>query len=95
MLEKLADKMKVPHAKMPSDIVEKFGNSSGVTVPLVLAHNLAAELLNGRLRVCMAGFGVGLTWGSMYLTLGGLRFCEMIDYPNAVETERCSISMTS
>ena len=81
MLQKLADKMKVPHAKMPSDIVGAFGNSSGVTVPMVLAHNLGKRLLCEQLRVCLAGFGVGLTWASMYMKLGGMRFCEMVDYP--------------
>src|SRR5439155_26617395 len=30
MIQKLADKMKVPYAKMPSNVVEHFGNSSGV-----------------------------------------------------------------
>jgi 3-oxoacyl-[acyl-carrier-protein] synthase-3 len=81
MLQKLADKMKVPHAKMPSNIVEHFGNSSGVTIPLVIAFNLAAQLKSNDLRVCLAGFGVGLTWASMLMRLGGLSFCEVIDYP--------------
>ena len=81
MLQKLAEKMKVPYAKMPSNIVENFGNSSGVTVPMVLAYNLKDMLLAGQLRICLAGFGVGLTWASMYLSLGRMTFCEMIDYP--------------
>jgi 3-oxoacyl-[acyl-carrier-protein] synthase-3 len=80
MLQKLADKMKVPHARMPSNIVEHFGNSSGVTIPLVIAFNLAAHLKNNRPQVCLAGFGVGLTWASMLVHLGGLSFCELIDY---------------
>ena len=81
MLQKLADKMKVPYAKMPSNVVENFGNASGVTVPTALAFNLKEPLLNGQLRLCLAGFGVGLTWASMYLTVGGMKFCEMIDCP--------------
>ena len=82
MLQKLADKMQIPHAKMPSNIVEHFGNSSGVTIPLAIAFNLGTRLLAERFQVCLAGFGVGLTWGSMLLSLGPLRFCEWIDYPN-------------
>lgn len=80
MLQKLADKVGVPHDKMPSNIVEHFGNSSGVTIPLAAAFNLREQLLARPLQVCLAGFGVGLTWGAMLMELGPLEFCEMIDY---------------
>ncbi len=81
MLEKLADKLKLPYAKMPSNIVEHFGNSSGVTIPLVITFNLAAHLRQNRSQVVLASYGVGLTWSTMLLELGGLAFCEMIEYP--------------
>jgi len=80
MLEKLADKIGVSYVKMPNNVVENFGNSSGVTIPTVLAHNLQSQLLNEELNICFAGFGVGLTWGSILMRVGKLRFCEMIDY---------------
>ena len=82
MLQKLADKMRVPYEKMPNNIVEHFGNSSGVTIPTVLAYNLKDQLLKSNLRICLAGFGVGLTWASMLMSLGYLDFCEIIEYPN-------------
>ncbi len=81
MLQKLADKMKVPYDKMPSNIVEHFGNSSGVTIPLALAFNLRERILSETLKIVLGGFGVGLTWSSMLLRTGPLDFCEMIDYP--------------
>ncbi|MBT3993757.1 MAG: ketoacyl-ACP synthase III [Gammaproteobacteria bacterium] len=80
MLEKLADKIGVPHSKMPNNIVEHFGNSSGVTIPTVLTHNLRDDLLKGELNICLAGFGVGLTWGSILMKVGQLDFCDMLDY---------------
>lgn len=80
MLGKLADKLGVSHEKMPSNIVEKYGNSSGVTIPMVTVDNLGDRLLSERLRVCLAGFGVGLTWGAMLMDLGPLQFCDMIEY---------------
>ncbi len=80
MLQKLADKMKVPYDKMPSNVVEVYGNSSGVTIPLVIAHNLRHRLTGEAFRVCLAGFGVGLTWTSMLLRLGPLEYCEMINF---------------
>lgn len=79
MLQKLADQMQVPYEKMPSNIVEHYGNSSGVTIPMAIVHNLRERLLGGSIHACMAGFGVGLTWSSMLLRLGPLDFCELID----------------
>ena len=81
MLEKLADKLKLPRAKMPGNVVEHFGNSSGVTIPMTITFNLAAHLRRNRSRVVLASYGVGLTWSAMLLELGGLAFCEMIEYP--------------
>ena len=80
MLQKLASKMRIPCDRMPSNVVGDYGNSSGVTIPVALASNLRDRVLNGTLMAVLAGFGVGLTWSSMFLPLGPLRFCEMIDY---------------
>lgn len=80
MLEKLADKMKVPYEKMPMNVVEHYGNSSGVTIPLAIVHNLSERIVKESILACLAGFGVGLTWSSMLLKLGPMDFCEMIEY---------------
>jgi 3-oxoacyl-[acyl-carrier-protein] synthase-3 len=80
MLQKLADKLEIPYEKMPSNIVENFGNSSGVTIPSVLAYNLNDKLLESELSLCLAGFGVGLTWGSILMKMGNLDFCKIVDY---------------
>ena len=82
MLQKLAEKLKIPYAKMPNNVVENFGNSSGATIPVAIALNLRNDVINGHKRVCLAGFGGGLTWSAMLMELGGLGFCEMMDYPN-------------
>jgi 3-oxoacyl-[acyl-carrier-protein] synthase-3 len=80
MLHKLADELNVPYEKMPSNVVENYGNSSGVTIPMAIVHNLREKLLAGRIRACLAGFGVGLTWASMLMRLGPLEFCEMVEF---------------
>lgn len=80
MLEKLADKMKVPHAKMPNNVVEHFGNSSGATIPTAITFNLRERLLREKLRVCLAGFGAGLTWSAMLLSLGNVAYNTIIEY---------------
>jgi 3-oxoacyl-[acyl-carrier-protein] synthase-3 len=80
MLEKLADKMKVPYAKMPNNVVQHFGNSGSVTIPTLIAFNLGERLLRENLRVCLAGFGGGLAWAAMLLDLGRMNFNALIEY---------------
>ena len=79
MLHKLADNLEIPYEKMPANIVENFGNASGVTVPTNISYNLGDQIVNGSLNVCMAGFGVGLTWSSIYMKLGNLKFNQIIE----------------
>ena len=80
MLQKLAEKMKIPFEKMPNNIVANFGNSSGVTIPTNISFNLGAKLENSIQKICMAGFGVGLTWASLLMDLGNLRYNKIIRY---------------
>lgn len=80
MLKKLADKLDVAYEKMPNNIVERFGNSSGVSIPTTIAFNIGERLENESFSICLAGFGVGLSWASLLLRLGPLDFCEIIDY---------------
>lgn len=79
MLRKLAKKMGVPEEKMPNNIVEKFGNSSSVSTPVNICFNIGNLLLEKRLRLCLAGFGVGLSWGTMIMPVGPLQFCSLIE----------------
>ena len=80
MLKKLADKMNIKYEKMPNNVVEKFGNSSGVSLPTAITYNLGEKMLNESFLVCMAGFGTGLNWASLIVELGKLNFCEIVTY---------------
>lgn len=79
MLHKLADKLGVSYEKMPSNIVENFGNASGVTVPTCISYNLGQQVVDSKQKVCLAGFGVGLTWASLYIELDHLKFNKIIE----------------
>ena len=78
--ETIADKLGIPHEKIPSNIVENFGNASGVTVTTNISYNLGEDVVNGAKRVCLAGFGVGLTWSSLILELNKLSFNKIIEF---------------
>ena len=78
MLQKLADKLKIPWEKVPMNVVENFGNSSGSTIPVTITYNLGEKMVSNSYRCCLAGFGAGLSWSSMVAELGHMDFCEMI-----------------
>ena len=85
MLQKLAEKLDVPYEKMPNNVVENYGNSSGATIPSAMALNDAETLCRETKRVCFSGFGVGLTYGGIVMNCGNFDFCETINYPNKGE----------
>ena len=80
MLNKLADKLEIPRDKMPSNVVENFGNASGVSIPTAICFNLGERLTSESLLICLAGFGVGLTWASLIVELSKLKFCKIINF---------------
>jgi len=80
MIQKLAEKLEVPYEKMPGNIVENYGNSSGVTIPVNVTVNLGERAVLERLKVCFAGFGVGLTWSSILMDIGKMDFCYSVNF---------------
>jgi 3-oxoacyl-[acyl-carrier-protein] synthase-3 len=80
ILERMASKMKIPVAKMPNEIVAKFGNLSSASIPAAINFYLGDRIQADKLKLCLAGFGVGLTWASMMIEMGGLSFSKMIDF---------------
>lgn len=81
MLQKLADLMQVPRERLFNNIVENFGNSSSVTIPVNISYNLGHRLLKERLRVCCSAFGAGLSLAAAVCELGDMDFCELIEHP--------------
>ena len=77
-LQKLAEKMEIPYAKLPMDITEKLGNSDSGTIPAVMTTDVAEDLLSKNNHCCLSGFGGGLTWASIVMDVGNLDFCENI-----------------
>jgi len=58
----LAKKLKLPLDKIPATI-HKFGNTSSVSIPLTIVSELKNKL-DGKKKILLNGFGVGLTWGT-------------------------------
>lgn len=81
MLEHLRKKMKAPAEKFVIDM-QGFGNTSSASIPLALCHSLGGTLANGRLRVLMAGFGVGWSWGGLVADVGPIPEPMVVDLPD-------------
>ena len=77
MLNHLAKKLKIPKERFPTNI-DRYGNTSSATIPLLVTSDLSAAVLKSRLHVAMAGFGVGYSWASAYLPLGPLQCAETV-----------------
>ena len=79
MRQKLAEKVGIPKDKLFMNLVENFGNPSGASIPLTAIYNCREPLLNENKRCCLAAFGSGLAWGVMFMDIGNLAHCEMVE----------------
>jgi len=64
MNEKIRKKLKLPEEKVPYSL-KNFGNTSSASIPLTMVVNNCKQ---GNYIAC--GFGVGLSWGSVWFELG-------------------------
>ena len=81
LCEAICKKMKVPEGKAPFNI-DRFGNTSGTSIPLLMVTELQSQLRNQKLMHLACGFGVGLSLGSAY-------FCtDHIVVPDLIEVKQ-------
>jgi len=73
----IAKKMKLDTTKIPHTI-EKFGNTSSVSVPITIVSELKDQLTDRR-TVLMSAFGVGMSWATGILTFDGCRISEIVE----------------
>lgn len=73
----LAKKMKLPINRIPSTI-EKYGNTSSVSIPLTIVSELK-NFLSERKRLLLSGFGVGLSWGTAIIDVVDCHIGDIIE----------------
>ncbi len=77
MIRHITKKAKLPPSRVPINI-DRYGNTSSATLPLLMTTDAADQLLAGERRVALFGFGVGYSWGAASLRIGPLACCETI-----------------
>lgn len=73
----LAKKLKLDTKKIPS-CVEKFGNTSSVSVPLTIASELR-ERMCGERKLLLSAFGVGMTWATAVVPFVDCKVSELVE----------------
>jgi len=73
----LAKKLKLETKKLPSTI-EKYGNTSSVSVPLTIVSELKNKLTD-RTTCFLSAFGVGMTWASSIITMVDCKISEIVE----------------
>lgn len=63
--EKIRKKMKLPKDKVLY-CIQDYGNTSSGSIALTLASQIKEKLQNNHLKLIGSGFGVGLSWASVY-----------------------------
>ena len=79
MLEKLALKAGLLKDRLPMNLVENFGNLSGASIPMTAILNYREQLLKKMNKCCLSAFGSGLAWGVVFMDIGELQFCELLE----------------
>jgi len=68
IIEAVIKRLGLDSNKVPTNI-ERMGNTSSASLPILIDElNRAGELMPG-MKMIMAGFGAGLTWGAGYITI--------------------------
>lgn len=77
ILRHIAKKLAIPADRLPINI-ERFGNTSSASIPLVLCTDLAPRLTADPADIVLGGFGVGLSWGAALFSGLQLQCAELV-----------------
>lgn len=78
MNEKIRKKLKIPAEKVPYSLKD-YGNTSSAAIPLTIISNLSDVVSHKECSIIACGFGVGLSWGSVWFSTDHLVCPEIIE----------------
>lgn len=67
IIEQIGRKLGINKTKLPINI-NRFGNTSGVSIPLLLVTELSGKV-NNKIQLVFTGYGSGLNWGNSLIEL--------------------------
>lgn len=78
MNKMIAKKLKLPVEKVPYSL-QHFGNTSSATIPLTIVTELKDKIENKSSNLLMCGFGVGLSWGTVFVEDCKIEVLDLIE----------------
>jgi len=76
--ETIRKKLGLTPERVPTTLRD-FGNTSGASLPVTMTVRIREELLKGKKKLLMSGFGIGLSWGSCIVDIENAVFPELIE----------------
>lgn len=76
----IAKKMRLDTSKIPHTI-EKFGNTSSVSVPLTIVSELK-DKMKGEKTLLLSAFGVGMTWATGIVSFVDTKISDIVEVEN-------------
>ena len=76
--EVIRKKLKLPKEKVPYSL-SKFGNTSSSSIPITINTELRGKIENKPTRLACCGFGVGLSWGTVLLTINNIVLSDLVE----------------
>jgi len=74
----LVKKLKLDSDKCPI-CLDKFGNTSSVSIPLTIATQLQDELKSDKKKLLLSGFGVGMSWATAVINSPGMVISDLVE----------------
>lgn len=71
-------KMKYPEEKVPL-CLRDFGNTSSASIPLTIVTQLKGRIEQRHTSFLCCGFGIGLSWGSVFFETEGLVLSDLVE----------------
>ena len=78
MLDCIRKKIKESESKFPYSLYD-FGNTSSASIPITIVTQLRDRLVEKETSLLLSGFGVGLSWGSVLLTIDSAIILPLIE----------------
>lgn len=66
IVDRIVKKLKIDTQKVPYNL-EQFGNLGGASIPSLMVSRLQEKLRTNNNSLLMSSFGLGLTWGTMFV----------------------------
>ena len=76
--ETIRRKLALAAEKVPSTLYD-FGNTSSASIPITMTARIREAVSEGKKRLLMSGFGIGLSWGSCIVETEGVAMPPLIE----------------